>query len=340
VTPPLDPNVALVSSWSLDWRGALPSRTPEELGRLRDEVRRAVAALQAAERAVEGRAGRALHRRGLYLDTHATFEVSPDIPEAIGLGPFTPGSVWPAAIRLSSAYPLSRPDSVPDQRGLAVRLADGARRLDLLATTSAAHHARDARAMIASLDAATAAVSEAWTGKARAFVTLVKALGVIDTLRMARTVSRAAQADVSLAALTYHSRAPFQLGPYAVRHRFAPMTPGDATLRADGDDALTGDLAERLRVGEVSWSFELQGFLDRERTPMDDHRIPWRSPWLTVARLTLVRQEPVASKDDRIAFLATPDWPDPRGAVLEPLGDLNALRGAAYAESAHGRGAT
>jgi hypothetical protein len=94
------------------------------------------------------------------------------------------------------------------------------------------------------------------------------------------------------------------------------------------------DLEERRREGEVSWEFQVQGFLDRERTPLDDHRVAWRSPWLTVARLTLAGDEVVGEGDTAIGFRVTPDWPDERGAVFEPLGDLNALRAAAYAESA------
>lgn len=330
---------ALVATWSRQWRGSLPARAPEELERLREDARRAVATLQrAATRAARGVAGRALHRRALALDTHAIFDVSSDIPEALGFGPFTPARRWPVQIRLSSAYPLSRPDAIADQRGLAVRLADGVRRLDLLATTGEVHHARDAQAMIASLDAAAAAVRGGIAGKLGALVTLVRALGVADGLRLARTVSGAAQAGVSLASLTYYSRAPFQLGPFAVRYRFAPHTTGDPELRAIGDDALARDLVERRREADVRWDFQLQGFLDGGRTPMDDHRAPWRSPWLTVARLMLPRQEPGdACGSAEIGYRATPEWPDERGAVFEPLGDLNALRGVAYVESARGR---
>jgi hypothetical protein len=196
----------VVDSWSESWREALPRRTADEQARLRDAACRAVADLRAAAQQVEGRTGRALHRRALHVTTHARLEVAPDIPTRIALGPLTPGASWPAMVRFSNAYPLSRPDVVPDQRGLAVRVADGARRLDLLATTGEAHHARDGRAMIASLGAALAAMRGGIGGRIGALLTLVRALGPGDALRLARTVSGAADAGVSLAALTFYSR--------------------------------------------------------------------------------------------------------------------------------------
>jgi hypothetical protein len=155
----------VVGSWSELWRDALPRSTADEQARLREAARRAVANLQAAARKVEGSSGRALHRRALHVTAHARLEVWPDIPPPIALGPLTPGASWPAIVRFSSGYPLSRSDMVPDQRGLAVRVADGARRLDLLATTGEAHHARDGRAMIASLGAAVSAMRGGISGR-------------------------------------------------------------------------------------------------------------------------------------------------------------------------------
>lgn len=327
----------VVGAWSTSWRDALPRRSADEQAGLVEAARRAVADLQAAARHVEGSSGRALHRRALHITAHARLEVSPDIPRPIALGPLIPGASWPAIVRFSSAYPLSRSDIVHDQRGLAVRVADGTRRLDLLATTGETHHARDGRAMIASLGAAVAAMRGGISGRLAALLTLVRALGPGDALRLARTVSRAAEAGVSLAALTFYSRAPFGLGDFAVRYRFAPSPSVDPALRVTAAGGLGRDLEERRRQGEVSWEFQVQGFLDRERTPLDDHRVAWRSPWLTVARLTLAREDVVGEGDATIGFRVTPDWPDEGGAVLEPLGDLNALRAAAYAESAAGR---
>jgi len=331
---------AIIASWREDWRDALPLRAPDEQARLNEGARRAVADLQAAARRAAGRAGRALHRRPLHVTAHARLDVSPGIPAPLALGPFVPGVSWPALVRLSSAYPVSRPDSTPDQRGLAVRIADGPRRLDLLATTGEAHHARDARAMIASLAAARVAVHGGIAGRLRALATLVRALGPADALRMAGTVSRAAEAGASLASLTFFSRAPFELGPFAVRYRFAPPPGVEPALRASGgDDTLGRDLAERRRAGEVAWHFQVQGFLDRARTPLDDHRVAWDSPWVTVGRLALTAEDPAGAGEAPIAYRATPAWPDAGGPVLEPLGDLNALRAAAYAESARGRDA-
>lgn len=324
---------AIVASWGHDWRAATPVRTPVEQAALLDEARQAVAVLQEAAR-TGGQVGHALHRKGIFESTNATFEILTAVPKPLQIGPFTPGAAWPAAIRLSSAFPRARSDEVPDQRGIGVRIVDGDRRVDLLATTGEAHHARDARAMLASLGAAAWAARGGVTGRIGAVAVLLRAIGPRDGLRMVRTISRAAQAGVSLAAQTFYSRAPFQLGPFAVRYRFAPLGGVPAGVRATGPDALALDLRQRLEEGLLNWSFDLQGYLDRSSTPMDDHRVAWRSPWVPVARLTLrgPRAVPVS-----FALRATPSWSDANGAVLEPLGDLNMLRAAAYEVSQTGR---
>ena len=193
---------AIVATWGRDWREALPTRSPAEQSALLAEARRAVGRLQVAARG-DGRAGHALHRKSLVETSSATFEVSSVVPAPLQVGPFLPNAIWPALIRLSSAFPVARPDDVPDQRGLGVHLADHERRLDLLATTGEAHHARDARAMIASIDAAASAVRGGALGRLGALATLIRAIGFGDALRLTRTISRAAERGVSLAAMTF-----------------------------------------------------------------------------------------------------------------------------------------
>ena len=235
---------AIVGSWGRDWREVLPARSPAEHSALLADVRRAVARLQDAARS-DGRAGRALHRKSLVETSGATFEVLDSIPMRLQIGPFLPNTRWPAVVRLSSAYPVARPDPVPDQRGLGVHIVDHERRLDLLATTGEAHHARDARAMIASLDAAAIAVRGGLTGRIGALASLVRAIGVRDALRLTRTVARAGDSGVSVAALTFFSRAPFQFGEFAVRYRFAPMVLVMAE-RALGSSSEAEDLAQEV----------------------------------------------------------------------------------------------
>jgi hypothetical protein len=328
-----EPN-AIVASWGHDWRQAMPVRAPAELAALLAETREVVAALQNATR--DGQhVGRALHRKAIFESSNAMFEVSHSIPEQLRLGPFMPGSRWPATMRLSSAFPVARNDDIPDQRGLSLRIVDGDNRLDLLSTTGEAHHARDARAMLASLRAAAVASRGGVVGRIGALTTLIRALGVGDALRLVRTVSRAAQAGVSVASLTFYSRAPFQLGEFAVRYRFTPAFSVEPAELGTGPNALSSDLQQRLRVASLSWSFDVQGYLDPQRTPMDDHRVRWQSPWLPLATVVVRASEPLTSP---LELRATPSW-SATGAVLEPLGDLNALRGVAYETSQIGRAA-
>lgn len=344
-----DPRIA---AWNDDWADAPGGRAPGDEARLLAAVRDAIVDLQAS--AAEGGTGaRALHAKGI-IDTHrARLSIGDGIPEGLRLGPFLPGADWPVRVRLSSASPVQQPDLVPDQRGLAVRILDGTRRLDLLTTTGEAHHARDAVALIASLRAAAAAAGGSTLGKIRGLAGLVGDLGPRDALRMVRTVSGARVGGASLTSLDFYSRAPFQLGAFAVRYRFAARPGVDPELRGrdrgtpDGDDALHADLRARLESGSVEWSFEVQGFVDAERTPLDDHRVVWQSPWIAIGMLRLMPEEDGAGSPHgpsspalsppEAGFLAEPDWPDPAGPVLAPLGELNRLRSVAYAASRAGR---
>ncbi|HJU65409.1 MAG TPA: hypothetical protein VJ596_07010 [Gemmatimonadaceae bacterium] len=327
----------VIAEWSTAWRSALPARTPAERAELLEETRQVIARLQEAAR-TDGRAGHALHRKTILQSASATFEVAATVPRPLQVGPFTPEAIWPATLRFSSAFPVARIDGIADQRGLAVRIVDAPRRLDLLATTGEAHHARDASAMLASLRAATLASKGGIPARLGALSTLVRALGVRDGLRMARTVSRAAEAGVSIAMMTFYSRAPFRLANFAVRYRFAAPVGVRETVQGSGGDALVADLRQRLREGPLRWSFDLQGYLDPQRTPMDDHRVPWRSPWITIATLVVHRE---GHASEAPAFRAATGWVPTGldGAVMEPLGDLNMLRGVAYEVSQRGRGA-
>lgn len=333
---------AIVATWSRDWPNALPRRSSEAQRALEQSARDAVVALQQSARRMQrdDRAHRALHARELYTSSHAQFAIAPFVPESIALGPLLPGTTWQASIRLSNAFPLMRADSVPDQRGLALRITSGSHTLDLLATTGEAHAARDGEAMVALLRASAASMRGGATGKLAAVAHLMRTLGLRDGLQLARTVAQSAEAGRPLSALSFYSRAPFQLGPFAVRYRFRATSSGNAVVAAGTQ--LSDDLEQQLATEPVSWRFELQGFIDEHRTPMDDHRIRWDSPWVGVAALTLptisasTGRDAVPSSPERgvpASFDVSSTWHDDRGVVFYPLGDLNALRAAAYEAS-------
>jgi catalase len=333
-----------VGRWRMDWAGDLPARTPEDQARLLRDVHRAIVELQEAARGSQP-PERALHAHGIFATEGATLRVRGEIPPTLRLGPFVPGATWPALVRLSSAYPRAQSEEAADQRGLAVRITEGDRRLDLLGTTGEAHHASDAEAMVVSLRAAAVAARGRTGAQIRALAEILHHLGIADGLRMVRTIGKARDAGSSLAGLTFFSRAPFQLGNHAVRYRLAPPPGADPACHGSGRDALLRDLLLRLREGPIRWTLELQGYLDPRRTPMKDHRIPWDSPWLPVADLELARAEltPASARaqtvrlSERVAFRPDPEWDDALGPVLHPLGDLNIIRDVAYGAGSEGR---
>ena len=326
-------------SWSADWRRHLPVIPPERQARLLAEASEIVSGLQAAAGL---RGQRALHARCPYATANATLRVAPDLPEALRGGMMIPGAVYPVIARYSNANSRVLPDRSPDQRGLALRVVgpDGQAQ-DLLGTSgNPAHHAKDGPAMLTSLHAALGMMRGG--SKVGALWTLVRGVGLGDARRMMRDVTTAQDHDTTLAALGFHSRAPFTLGPYAVKFSFLPIAGVAPALQGEGEQALTLDMVARLRAGPVVYRWVAHGFTTPTETPLDDHRVVWdRAPLdlgevvLTQdAALTLAQAEAAATAIHPLSYGTHTRWD---AQHFEPLGELNLLR-AAYQASAAGSG--
>src|SRR5262249_30275456 len=106
-----------------------------------------------------------------------------------------------------------------------------------------------------------------------------------------------------------------------------------------GDDFLREDLAERLRQGPVRWDFQIQRYVDPQRTPLEDGTVAWNeadAPAETVAELVIPQQD-LGSDEARAASTAVDGLefnPWNAGPELRPLGSLNRARQIVYPESA------
>ncbi|MDB5099331.1 MAG: catalase, partial [Cyanobacteria bacterium RYN_339] len=118
--------------------------------------------------------------------------------------------------------------------------------------------------------------------------------------------------------------------------------------RVHGAEELSQDLEQRLDQDAVRYVLQVQGYVDPKTTPLDDARETWNTPWVTVGELMLPRQsrvERAAGKKqtdaevDRLAYSIGNRWSDDPGS-LKGVGDINAIREAAYQASAEGRGIT
>ena len=100
-----------------------------------------------------------------------------------------------------------------------------------------------------------------------------------------------------------------------------------------------GYVAARLRQQDLVWDLQLQPFVDEASTPIEDASVDWPTPYTTVARLTLPRQDPAA--DPALAEQVEAAVFDPWQALAahRPLGDVMRARKVVYFESQKGRGA-
>ena len=136
------------------------------------------------------------------------------------------------------------------------------------------------------------------------------------------------------------SALPMANGPYAVRVRLVPAASnGTAELGARQDWAR--DFSARLARQPLHWDLQLQFFASEELTPIEDARVNWPTPYSTVARLMLPRQDTAAPEGLALAEQIEASVFDPWQALAEhrPLGDVQRARKVVYFESQKGRGA-
>lgn len=329
-----------VKAWSRDWQQHLPRLDAARQAALIAEAEAAIAALQ---RLANKPPRRAFHTGSPYATTTAELHIATDLPRVLAGELLEPGAVYRTIVRFSSAASRALGQDAPDQRGVAARVvgSDGHVQDLLFTSGSEQHHARDARFMIATLKAA--AVSLGAGGKLAGAATLMWQLGFRDGLRLVRTVSALTDTGKSLALIPFFSRSPYQLGPFAVKHRLTPEDNEPAELvGGPGPASLARDLVERRRAGPIRYRWEAHGFIDPQSTSLEDHREAWDSPWATLGHLVLPKQPnaseamalEVAADIDKLSFSPFVRWDD---ETLTPLGELNMLR-AAYRASVAGSG--
>jgi hypothetical protein len=85
----------------------------------------------------------------------------------------------------------------------------------------------------------------------------------------------------------------------------------------------------------------LQPYLDDQRTPIENASVNWPSPYTTVARLTLPRQDTGSTAGKALLAEIEKSIFDPWQALAQhrPLGDVQRARKVVYFESQKGRGA-
>jgi hypothetical protein len=207
---------------------------------------------------------------------------------------------------------------------------------DLLMTTgSAAFLAKDGPAAVAA--------AKAEIKGAAGLADLAKALGPIDAAKLIHAATTTDAKDESLAASTFFSRVPYQLGDYAVKFRLVPLESDGKIQGAKGKDQLQTDAQARLKKGDITYVLEAQ--FNRNPKDMGDARIDWDSPYVAMGKITIPQQDLSTEQSqkniqgmDDLSFKPWNRWDDGDDRVMKPLGDVNEARKAVYEASSETRG--
>jgi hypothetical protein len=280
---------------------------------------------------------RGQHAKGVLSVANARFEVRSDLPPELQFGPFKPGADWRTLIRFSNAPSSVAGDNESARRGIAMRFTDDqGHSQDLLMTTgSAAFLAKDGPAAVAA--------AKAEIKGAAGLADLAKAVGPIDAAKLIHAARTTDSKDESLAASTFFSRVPYQLGDYAVKFRLVPLEKDGAIKGAKGEGQLGSDAQARLKKGDITYVLEAQ--FNRNPKDMGDARIDWDSPYVAMGKITIPQQDlssEQAQKNnkgmDELSFKPWNRWDDRDDRAMKPLGDVNEARKAIYEASSENRG--
>lgn len=287
--------------------------------------------------------GRALHRKQLTA-AHGALQVLDGLPEFARQGLFATPGLYDVWVRLSNGGMDRAPDRTPDIRGFALRVL-GVQGESALGNGPAVSQDfalinQEVFGFPSSAEFVDF-VMAASTGMGSLLRFLVRRYGLVGgPARLLKLVKTMGKPFGGFATETLYSAAPIACGPFAVRVRLQPApSNGPATPGANRDWG--GDFSARLRERSLHWELQLQPFIDDQRTPIEDASVNWPTPYTTVARLTLPRQDTASEAGQALSAQVEAGVFDPWQALAahRPLGDVQRARKVVYFESQKGRGA-
>lgn len=284
---------------------------------------------------------RALHAKAT-AGVLGELTVLPDLPAHARAGLFATPATYPAYVRFSNGVGVRQSDTKPDVRGCALKIVgvpgkkiipgmEDARTQDLLFIRTPAIPFRDAYEFVS--------VVTATANPLLLLPRVIGRLGVGRTLALLPKLTSALKQPMNaLASTHWYTAAPVACGAYAMKLALVPTgdAPADAPpAGARSKDYLGEELAARLSRGAASWELRAQHFVDEARTPIEDASVEWLeadAPAVTVARLTLPKQDLTAPRARRIAEAIETFSFDPWHALVEhrPLGNIMRARNHAY----------
>jgi hypothetical protein len=315
--------------------------TPDEEQRYAGYARQ-FAEIQARKSARWG-PGRTLHRKQITA-AHGVLEVLDGLPGFARHGLFAQPRDYDVWVRLSNGGMDHGSDNAPDIRGFSLRVfgvqGDSALGSGPASSQDFTLINQEAFAFSGSGEFVDF-VSAASRGNGALFRYIFKRYGLLGAPRqLSKMVKVAGKFFGGFATEPLFSALPMANGPYAVRVRLMPAASnGAAAMGASADWAR--DFSSRLARQPLHWDLQLQFFASEELTPIEDASVNWPTPYSTVARLMLPRQDTASTEGRALAQQVEACVFDPWQALAEhrPLGDVQRARKVVYFESQKGRGA-
>lgn len=274
---------------------------------------------------------RGLHGKG-HAGAEGTFTVNADLPAHAKHGLGAQPGTYRAIVRWSNGNGGRLADNNPDVRGIAMKVIgvkgkklipgmEDAVTQDFLAILGASTPFKDAHDFVW--------FAQRFASPATLPMKLLFKFGPVATWDiLGRLLQSAKRKPASLGTSVFNSNAPIQWGPYAARYQFVPVAAAEAGKSQGKErDYFGEELAARLAQGPVEYDFQLQFFENEQATPIEDARVEWSSPFVTIGRLTLPKQT-VQRPNETIEALSFDPW----HALVEhrPLGSIMRARNAAY----------
>lgn len=285
--------------------------------------------------------GRALHRKQL-LGARATLQVMPGLPEFAAQGLFAQPGTYDALVRLSNGGMDKASDRQPDVRGFSFAvtgvigqsaLGSGPATQQCFALINQSQFAFPQSAEFVDFVVAAA------QGKGALLKFLIGRFGILGgPRRLLKLAANLGKPFAGFANESFYSAAPIACGAYAVRVRLVP-DPSNGQAQADANLDWGADLSRRLANGALSYSLELQPFVDEQTTPIEDASVNWPTAYVAVAQLTLFQQ--TCAPDNALSQEVEAGIFDPWSALAahRPLGDVMRARKVVYFQSQQGRSA-
>jgi hypothetical protein len=297
-----------------------------------------------AKRLVQMQAAAGGKHRALHAKAHGVYsaklEIGNDVPADLRHGIAAKPATYEALVRYSNGAGRIQKDKVGDVRGIAVKVL-GVEGVKVLGSGTT----QDFLGILTSaLPFANAAdfMDTVWAirSKALALFRLIGTFGPIKPFKILGTVMKSMKAPpASLATKKFFSSVPIQWGPHAARFALVPVD-NLASELGHGEDLFREELASRIAREPVVYALQVQLFVDAASTPIEDASVDWPSPYVTVGKLTIGKQDAesergrmLRDRGEKLAF-------DPWHALVahKPLGNIMRARKVAYYASTEARG--